>query len=299
MNITGILPALITPYDREGRPSASLTTRLVTALNEQGASGYFASGSSAECYLLSTTERLDVLDATISAADGRPVIFHVAATDHRSTLEHTREAARHGAAAICANIPTYFTYSDESLAAYFRDIREHTDLPLLAYYIPSQTNRLLTADFFLDLAQDGTLQGMKYTSSDLGILARIRAAGPVDFTVLAGSDDTLLGALAQGADGGIGSSYNLICSAYVGIFDAFGRGDLEEARRLQSIAVSLLRTMDGWEFISYLKSVLRSRGLDAGQARSPMSPISSDHDDALRTALDSIPDLEEHLITVP
>lgn len=296
MSLTGIFPALITPYDQDGAVSSTLTQRLVSTLNAEGADGYFVSGSSAECYLLSTAERMEILEATVRAAEGRPVIFHVAATDHRSTLEHAQLAADAGATAVCANIPTYFTYSDESLANYFRGVREHTELPLLAYYIPSQTGRLLTADFFLALAEDDTLQGLKYTSSDLGILSRIRAERPDTFTVLAGSDDTLLGSLAHGADGGIGSSYNLICGVYAGLFRAFRNGDLEEARRLQSVSVALLEEMGGWEFISFLKSVLRSRGLDTGQARSPMSAIPTELDDALTKRLQAKPELDPYLI---
>lgn len=296
MSLTGIFPALITPYEPNGAVSPALTHRLVTTLNAEGADGYFVSGSSAECYLLSTGERLEILEATVQAAEGRPVVFHVAATDHRSTIEHTRRAADSGAAAVCANIPTFFTYSDESLATYFRTLREHTGLPLLAYYIPSQTGRLLTAEFFLDLAEDGTLQGMKYTSSDLGIMARIRAALPDGFTILAGSDDTLLGSLAHGADGGIGSSYNLACRVYADLLRAFREGDLLEARRLQSVSVSLLEEMADWEFISFLKSVLRSRGLDTGQARAPMTAIPTERDDALALRLSRKPELAPYLI---
>lgn len=297
MSLTGIFPALITPYDADGAVSPAINRRLVSTLNAEGADGYFVSGSSAECYLLDTRERMEILEATVEAAEGRPVIFHVAATDHRSTLEHARRAADAGASAVCANIPTFFTYSDQSLAAYYRDIREHTELPLLAYYIPSQTGRLLTADFFLDLAADNTLQGMKYTSSDLGILSRIRAARPDSFTILAGSDDTLLGSLAHGANGGIGSSYNLICGVYAGIYRAFGAGDLEEARRLQSVSIAVLEEMGGWEFISFLKSVLRSRGLDTGQARTPMSPIPTELDDQLAGKLAAKTQLEPYMIS--
>lgn len=299
MTLSGILPALVTPYDADGAPSAETTARLVRTLNSEGADGYFVAGSSAECYLLSTDERLAMLDATVSAAEGRPAIFHVAATDHRESLAMTQRAQEHGAAAVCANIPTYFTYSDDSLAAYFKELREHTELPLLAYYIPSQTGRLLTADFFLELAEQDVLHGMKYTSSDLAILSAIRAARPVGsgFTILGGADDVLLGALAMGADGGIGSSYNLICRVYASILAAHRAGDLDAARAHQAAAISLLRHMGGWEFISFLKSVLRSRGLDAGQARHPMSPIDAEQDRALIHTLEAEQNLVDVLIS--
>lgn len=296
MTFQGIIPALVTPYDSAGEVSLPLLQRLVRTLNAEGADGYFVTGSSAECYLLDTAERLRILEATVEAADGRPALFHMAASDHRDTLELARRAADAGATSISANIPTYFTYTAESLATYFRDIREQTDLPLLAYYIPGQTGRKLPADFFLELAEQDVLHGMKYTSADLSVMARVRAERPDDFAILSGADDALLGSLAQGADGGIGSTYNVICRVFAELYAAFRAGDLAEATRFQHLVMPVWNRMDGWEFIPFLKAVLRGRGLDVGQARKPMAQIPAETDQALAEALGGVPELEPYLI---
>lgn len=296
MSLTGIFPALLTAYDDEGELSRQRTGALVSRLNEAGANGYFVSGSSAECYLLSTGERLSSLECVREFAEDRPLIFHVGASDHRDTLALAREAKEAGAAAICANIPTYFSYSDESLSAYYSSVRECTDLPLLAYYIPSQTGRTLSSEFFLRLAQDEVLQGLKYTDSNLSVLAGIIADQPDGFITLGGADDVLLAALAMGASGGIGSSYNLACALYVELFEAHQRGDLTAAREAQALANRMLRTMAGWEFIGYLKSACRLRGVELGEPRCPMSPITPHGLNELQQTLASISHLEHRLI---
>lgn len=300
MEISGIFPALITPYSDDGRINAPGTAQLVQALNKEGADGYFVSGSSAECYLLSFDERLAALDEVIAAAEGRTIIFHVGAGDHRETLRLARAAASHGASVVCANIPTYFSYSDRSLADYYRQIRDHTDLPVFAYYIPNQTGRALTADFFLRLAQEGVLSGMKYTSTDFSLLSFI-LAGLTDidsFTILGGADEALLPALALGARGGIGSSYNIACRIYRDIYEAFIRGDLVRAQESQRAACDVLENMSGWEFVSFLKAILRSRGYDVGQARAPMETIYKTRERELMTMLGGTPSTAESLIPV-
>ena len=296
MTFQGIIPALVTPYDSQGEVSLPQLQRLVRTLNTEGADGYFVTGSSAECYLLTASERLRILEATVEAADGRPALFHMAASDHRDTLELAHRAADAGATGISANIPTYFTYTDASLATYFRDIREQTDLPLLAYYIPGQTGRRLSADFFLELAQQDVLHGMKYTSADLSVMSRIRAERPDGFPILSGADDALLGSLAQGADGGIGSTYNVICRVFAQLYAAFRAGDLAEATSLQQLVMPLWNRMDGWEFITFLKAVLRGRGLDVGQARKPMAQIPDQMARELVQALEGVAELEPYLI---
>ncbi|MDN5687109.1 MAG: dihydrodipicolinate synthase family protein [Brachybacterium sp.] len=296
MTIDGILPALLTAYEEDGRVSSQRTRTLVTQLDAAGVDGYFVSGTSGEYYLLSTEERLLVLETVAEEAPGREIIFQVAASDQRAVRELALRAADHGATALSASIPLYYGYGDDSLARYFRDVREHSDLPLLAYTIPGSTGRPLGADLLTGLAEEGVIQGLKYTSSDLAILARLRARLGEDFTILLGSDDLLLAAMAQGANGGIGATFNLAPALYVALYRAVRSGDLAEARRLQQIAVRLLDALADGEVYPVLKSAMRSRGLDVGQARFPMARHDPAADARVAEALGRIDGLGDFLI---
>ena len=52
--------------------------------------------------------------------------------------------------------------------------------------------------------------GVKFTSSDFFQLERMKRAHP-DLTIWNGYDEMLLSGLSAGADGGIGSTYNVLC----------------------------------------------------------------------------------------
>src|SRR5699024_12308631 len=91
-------------------------------------------------------------------------------------------------------------------------------------------------ELLASLAADGTLAGLKYTSSDLAILAQLRAATPDSFSLLLGSDDLLVAALSLGADGGIGGTFHLAPRLYGELHRAPQAGGANEARRLQGLA---------------------------------------------------------------
>lgn len=296
MTITGMLPALLTAYDKVGEVSTQRTSALVAALKAAGVDGYFVTGTSGEYYLLSPAERLLILETVAAGAGDAQVVFQVAASDQREVRELARQAREHGATAISASIPIYYGYSDESLARYFRDVREASDLPLLGYTIPGFTGRVLGTELLTTLAAEGTLQGLKYTSSDLAILAQLRAATPEDFSLLLGSDDLLVAAMSLGASGGIGATFNLAPRLYVELHRAHRAGDLAEARRLQELAVGMLGALSAGEVYPMLKSAMRVRGLDVGQSRFPMAQHSPADDQRVADALAAVQGLEEYLI---
>jgi N-acetylneuraminate lyase len=86
------------------------------------------------------------------------------------------------------------------------------------------------------------------------------------FDVLWGRDEMLLGALATGARGAVGSTYNVAAPLYRQIVEAFEAGDLAEARELQLQAVAMINAMIATgHFFTALKSMLREQGV-------PLSP---------------------------
>lgn len=53
MKLGGIVPALVTPYDGEGKVNYEMLKKLVEVLLEDGADGFYVTGSTGECFLLS------------------------------------------------------------------------------------------------------------------------------------------------------------------------------------------------------------------------------------------------------
>jgi N-acetylneuraminate lyase len=113
------------------------------------------------------------------------------------------------------------------------------------------------------------LAGLKFTSSNLAeyqLCLNFRDAG---FDVPFGFDEMLLGALALGAKGAVGSTYNFAAPIYQRMFAAFGKNDLAAAQREQMRSVQLIQSLASCGFMGAAKSVMEMLGVPAGPARLP------------------------------
>jgi N-acetylneuraminate lyase len=281
----GIVPALLTAYDDDGALDYERTGALITSLLDAGVHGFFVSGSTGESLLHTVGERKKLLEfaqATIGARGF--LIAHVGALDTATTLELACFASDLGVTAVSAITPLYYALSPDAHAAYFRRIAEVVDVPVIAYHIPGRSGVDLPASWFVDLAAEGVLHGVKYTSTDLHTLHEIRRRTPREFTVFNGSDEVLLGGLALGADGGIGSTYTVMPRVYLDLYQAFRAGEWDAARSHQAVASHVIQRMSAYNFLAFLREVLNAKGCPMGDSREPL-PALNDSERAALTRL--------------
>ena len=119
------------------------------------------------------------------------------------------------------------------------------------YDIPALTGVSLPMDRFLVDAPRAipTLVGIKFTNPDLVSYRRSLDVAGERLDLPWGVDEMLLPALATGARGGVGSTYNWAPRLYRDLITAFNRGDLTEARRLQSISIAMIDAIGETESI--------------------------------------------------
>lgn len=95
--------------------------------------------------------------------------------------------------------------------------------------------------------------------------------------MLFGVDEMLLAAVATGVTAAVGSTYNFAAPLFLKIAGAAQRGDFHEARKWQSKAVALCRTVANFGGIAAAKAVMGMIGVDCGGPRLPLAPL-KDHD---------------------
>src|SRR5277367_1324713 len=94
----GVLPYLVSPVDGEGRVKTEVLGELVGDLIAAGVHGLTPLGSTGEFAYLRTTQRTDVVRATIEAAAGRvPVVAGVAATSTADAVAQAKSYQEMGA----------------------------------------------------------------------------------------------------------------------------------------------------------------------------------------------------------
>lgn len=251
----GVVPPVCTPLDSRGEVDTSSLARLVEHLVAGGVHGLFALGSTSEVAYLTDEQRATALETVVNVADGRvPVLAGVIDTTTARVVEHARSAAELGADALVATAPFYTRTHGKEIAQHFRRLRAAVDLPLFAYDIPVAVHSKLSAALVRELAEDGTLAGLKDSSGDEGGLRRLlvelggrdgRKEGPAPrFSVLTGSELTVDAALLAGVDGVVPGIGNVDPAGYVRLYDAARAGNWALAAKEQERLVELFGMVD-------------------------------------------------------
>ena len=267
-----ILAAMLTPFDEDGSVFVESIPPLVDHVLAQGVHGLYAGGSTGEAMLQSREERALLLTELAAYARGKcTLVAHVGAASTEDAIVLARLAAREGYHGVSAVPPYYYKHAFEDIVDYYKAIADAAGMPLIVYNIPALTGANLSTDQLLRLLEDDGISGMKYTTPDLFQFWQLRRAAP-DKSFYFGTDEMFLGAAAMGADGGIGSTYNLIGDVYVGIHEAINAGDIETARRLQAKSCTLVEILLETGVMPGLKYALNRQGIPVGACRRPFSP---------------------------
>lgn len=231
---------------------------------------------------MTVAERMAVLERWVKASAGRvTIIAHVGAEALPDMVALSKHAAAAGAAAIAAmpttfNKPATLDAIVDLLAAL---AAAAPTLPLYYYHIAIKTGVAIRCDKLLEAvaaAHDRvpTFRGIKFTDFDMHIFANCVAYGGGAYDILSGRDEVLLAALAMGATGAVGSTYNYAGRVYNALIAAFRAGDMAEALRLQrrsQVNIDLLLSSAYGTGVNIGKAIMEARlgGKHTGPPRYP------------------------------
>ncbi len=282
-DLRGIYPALLTPFDKNGKINEAALQQLVRYNVDKGVTGFYVGGSTAEAFLLSTEEREYILDIVMDAAGGKAaVISHVGAISTDVAVRLAKYAKKCGADAVSAIPPFYYNFTPQEIAEYYRSICDESQMPMIIYSFPGCSGVKLKADGLKRLLDMNFVIGLKYTDSDYFTMQQVRAACP-DAILFNGFDETFLAGLAMGADGGIGSTYNFMAEKFIKMRTLFLEGNLEEAQAIQKEANQIIQTILPMGVMPAEKAILGLLGIDAGVCRRPFRHLSTEEIEQLET----------------
>lgn len=298
--IKGMIAATFTPMNENGDINCEEIKKYADYIASTPITGVFVNGTTGEFSSLTIDERKQLLEAWIKYADKRfKVICHVGSNCQRDSMELAAHAQNSSADGIGSIAPSFFkpaTVGD--LVDYFAPIAaEASDIPFYYYNMPSMTGVNLPVDQFLSLGRKKipNLVGTKFTHNNLMEMGQCISLDGGAFEVLHGYDEILISGIAMGAKGGVGSTYNYIPEIYNGIFRAMEANDIDTARELQmkSIrAVEVIIKHGGG--VRGGKAIMNLIGINCGECRLPISPISNEEYSILREDLKQL-----DFITIP
>lgn len=283
----GIIIPLITPYDEKGRPSESATEALIEHFLESGIKSFYIGGSSGECYLQTQEERLSFLETVARVNNGRAQLMaHVGAISTPNTIELARKAEEVGYDAISSTPPFYYGFTKPQILGFYRDITEAVNLPMVVYNAAAVTGVDFSLDELAEMLSWDKVIGLKHTTTNMTVIERLKLRCP-DKLIYHGEDYMLVSGAVMGADGGIGSTYNVMPKRYLKLWDAVEKGDFLAARKEQHEINDIIDVLLKPGFLAGIKGMLTLQGFDVGQPRKPFSWLSEKDWDLLKKTKDT------------
>ncbi|XP_066857898.1 N-acetylneuraminate lyase isoform X2 [Anser cygnoides] len=243
--LEGLVAATITPMTPDGQVNLSVIRQYVDYLvSEQNVKNIFVNGTTGEGLSLSIQERKQLAEEWVRQGKDKldHVIVHVGALSLPESQDLARHAAAIGASGIAVIAPFFFkpTNKDELVAFLQKVASEASGVPFYYYHIPPLTGVKIRVEELLDgiREQIPTFQGVKFSDTDLLDLAQcINKNESEQFAFLYGVDEQLLGALAVGANGAVGSTYNYLGRKTNLMLQAFAKPDHALAQKYQVLVL--------------------------------------------------------------
>ena len=228
-----VLTAMVTPFTPDGALDLDAAAALATALVDDGNDGLVISGTTGESPT-TTDEEKDLLLRAVIEADGSRahVIAGVGTNDTAHTIELAKHAEKAGAAALLLVTPYYSKPPQAGLVNHFTPVADATGLPVMLYDIPGRSGVPIHTESLLRLAEHPRIVAMKDAKGDLPASTEVIAN--TDLAFYSGDDVLNLPLMAIGAVGMVSVASHVCSPQMVELCDAFDRGDLETARRVNT-----------------------------------------------------------------
>lgn len=285
MNLSGVFPALTTPFSADGSVSVEDIKHNITKYNSTGLAGYVAIGSTGESVLLSRKEVDTVLVAVKeSAAPGMRLIAGTGAESTSETIDRTKRAAELGYHVALVKTPYYYKpmYKPEAFIAHYRRVADASPIPVLLYSVPQFTGVALEAPEVGVLAQHPNIIGIKESSGNVQRAAEMLAAAPSSFQLLVGSASMMFPSMVLGAVGSILALASALPEQCVALFEAVRKGDMETARALQATILLASKLIVSQSGIPGVKYAMDQAGYRGGIPRQPLMPLHEEQRVAIR-----------------
>jgi 4-hydroxy-tetrahydrodipicolinate synthase len=278
-----VLTATVTPFRDDGSVDLDRYRELCAYLVDNGSDGVVVNGTTGEAATLSEEERLSLIETALDAIGDRATV--VAGTGTNATAQSirlTEQATEAGAHAVLVVTPYYNKPPQRAIVEHFKAVAASTDVPVVAYNIPSRAVINIEPETMAKLAEIPNVTAVKQSNADLEQARAILALG---LELYAGDDNIVLPFVELGGRGGICVHTHVVGPRVKELIARVRAGDLEGARRLDeelAPAYELIGVVVG---PIQIKAALNMLGHDVGGLRLPLVEATDDERARIRDCL--------------
>ena len=264
----GIMVPVMTPFTAKGEIDKDAFVKHVSFLIESGVNSLLVPSGTGEFANLTWEEKSMLTRLAAETSAGRiPVVALVSDCSTRNVISLANIAKDAGADEIMLT-PPYYSYVDQrALLEMYTTVADTCNLPLWIYHQPGETKIVIDIDTVLELSKHPNIVGIKVAAGEnFMYFAELTRAlrGNEEFSILMGEDFATLPSYVMGGDGSVSSLANVVPKAFVDIFRAYEKKDIDTAEALQRDIMdyfeSFVMVSTGC-YQSACKTILREMGI--------------------------------------
>ena len=287
--LTGCGTALVTPFTESGEVDEAALRAFVDWQIQEDVHFVVPCGSTGEAATMSLDEHRRVVEITVEQAAGRlPVVAGAGSNDTKRAIELSRQMQATGATHLLHTSPMYNKPPQRGIVAHFRAIADAVQIPIVVYNVPGRTGSNVEAATTLELAEHENIVAVKEASGNLAQIGEIIRNRPAGFRVLSGDDALTLPVMAEGGDGVISVTSNVVPRLVSELTECLALGDIVQARNIS-------HRLAPWTAAAFVesnpipsKAALALLGRMKNVLRLPLVPLADAHDKLLRSSLQAV-----------
>ena len=289
MQLKGVMPALVTPYDADGKLDFKAYEKLLTKLRADGVSGWVPCGSTGEYNAMTAEERASILRFVKDFAIKDELL--IAGTNAGSTwevIEHTKRAYDIGYRTVLLSAPFYATPAPNELIAHYQSVLDAVDVEIVLYNYPPKVGVEVGLDVLDAFVDNPRVIGIKESSGNLLRAIDIRSHYGDRYQLTNGSDDQTLDFFLWGATSWICGPANCMAKACVDLVDTIESGDWLKARDKMQVIYGAMSSLESGKFVQKVKYGCELAGTPVGVGRKPLLALTQEEKEAFKKAMEPV-----------
>lgn len=285
--ISGVLTALVTPFDANMKVDLKSLERTVRFQLAQGVKGFVVNGTTAESPTLEKEEVKDIWQAVKSWSKPDTVmILGTGSNSTKKTIESSKLATDWKADAALVVVPYYNKPPQRGMFQHFKTVAEESGAPVILYNVPGRTVASLNVETTVELSYVKNIIGIKDATGDMRVAQAIQSQVKKDFILLSGDDGTYADYLKCKGHGIISVGSHLIPDYFVKITSLCESGQFDQAIKLQSEYKDLIDSLYVEANPIPIKKALQIFGqIETAQMRLPLIEAQASTEEKLKVEM--------------
>ena len=298
MPFSGVITAIITPFDQKGVIDFKSFESLLISQKKSGINGVVILGTTGENATLTDEESEDLVK---SALEHQSKTFHIyvgtGTNDTKTTINKSikysnlKSASGNTPNGVMVVTPYYNKPSQNCLIKHYNEVAQSIKVtPLCIYNVPSRTGINLLPQTLAKIAQENNnVVAIKEAAGNVNAIVEMRNAlnqiNKQSVRILSGDDATYAPALLCGAEGVISVTSHIIPKSLIQILESFHKGEFKEMQKIHLATYCINNGIFALPNPIGVKWMLSHLGICGTTLRAPLYPAEGNEVEILKSIL--------------